>query len=454
MNVRNSLKPHLLVIGCIILGLCSAAWAAHLPFGQVVTGTISRPAEVKRYTFSANANDVFDFTMTTTSGTLSPKIQLYTSAGVLLASANNYECRGSFIELDAVPIPTTGMYDLLVSDCSDTLTGNYALYSQRTNNPSGAMNLQFGHTDAGTITSAAQSNTYTFSANAADVMDFTLTATNGMLSPKILLYNPSGTLLTSANNYECRGSTIELNIVQIPTTGKYTVLVRDCFDTFTGNYALYSQRTNDPSRPVPLRFGHTQSGEITSAAESKTYTFNGSASDVVDFTLTTTSGSLSPKVRLYNPDGTLLASANNYECRGSTIQMDSPNLPSSGTYTVLVGDCSDTLTGNYNLSSQCFGTCADKMTLATTIVPSVNPSGVGQTVTFTATVTTSSTTIPTGVVQFMDGDKLLGTRILGSGEALYSTSTLSAGSHNITAVYQGTLSITGSTSEVLVQTVN
>ena len=92
-------------------------------------------------------------------------------------------------------------------------------------------------------------------------------------------------------------------------------------------------------------------------------------------------------------------------------------------------------------------------TSKTTIVSSVNPSVMGQTVKFTATVT-SPTTKPTGTVTFMDGSTVLGTGTLAGGKASYSTSSLSAGSHNITAVYSGTSNISGSTSPVLVQTVN
>ena len=97
----------------------------------------------------------------------------------------------------------------------------------------------------------------------------------------------------------------------------------------------------------------------------------------------------------------------------------------------------------------------NQATSTTAIVSSVNPSKVGQTVKFTATVT-SPTTKLTGTVTFMDGSTVLGTGTVaaGSGKASYSTSTLSAGSHNITAVYSGTANIGGSTSPVLVQTVN
>lgn len=71
----------------------------------------------------------------------------------------------------------------------------------------------------------------------------------------------------------------------------------------------------------------------------------------------------------------------------------------------------------------------------------------------TARVTLPTTT-PTGTVTFMDGSTELGTGTLAKGKASVSTSILSAGSHNITATYAGTANISGSTSSVLVQTVN
>jgi hypothetical protein len=54
----------------------------------------------------------------------------------------------------------------------------------------------------------------------------------------------------------------------------------------------------------------------------------------------------------------------------------------------------------------------------------------------------------------MDGATILGTVNLLSGKANYTTTTLSSGVHDITAVYGGTANIGGSTSTVLVQTVN
>ena len=90
---------------------------------------------------------------------------------------------------------------------------------------------------------------------------------------------------------------------------------------------------------------------------------------------------------------------------------------------------------------------------ATALTSSLNPSVSGQSVTFTAQVTSSSCT-PTGTVNFYDGATLLGSATLASGSASFSTSLLTAGSHSITATYQGSSSFASSTSAALIQVVN
>src|SRR5882762_8908279 len=93
---------------------------------------------------------------------------------------------------------------------------------------------------------------------------------------------------------------------------------------------------------------------------------------------------------------------------------------------------------------------------SSTSVPasSNNPSIFGSAVTFTATVTSSATSIPTGTVTFQDGAATLGTGTLSGGNATLTTSGLGAGVHSITAIYGGDASFASSTSPVLMQTVN
>ena len=88
----------------------------------------------------------------------------------------------------------------------------------------------------------------------------------------------------------------------------------------------------------------------------------------------------------------------------------------------------------------------------TSVASSLNPSTVGQTVTFTATVSSS---IATGTIQFdIDGVAAGSPMILTGGQAVLSMSTLTAGTHQITATYSGDSNDLGSTSTVLTQTIN
>jgi hypothetical protein len=91
----------------------------------------------------------------------------------------------------------------------------------------------------------------------------------------------------------------------------------------------------------------------------------------------------------------------------------------------------------------------------TSLASSLNPSTVGQAVTFTATVSNGSTSIPTGTVTFLDGTTTLGTGPLdGSGTATFTTSTLPAGTGQITASYGGDANDKVSVSSAVAQVVN
>ncbi len=106
---------------------------------------------------------------------------------------------------------------------------------------------------------------------------------------------------------------------------------------------------------------------------------------------------------------------------------------------------------NFNTSSGSTTQQVNGKTSTTALTSSLDPSSLGQAVTFTATVTGAS---PTGTVQFKDGASLLGTGTLAGGAASFTSSVLTVGSHGITAVYSGDASNLASTSPSLTQTVN
>ena len=117
-------------------------------------------------------------------------------------------------------------------------------------------------------------------------------------------------------------------------------------------------------------------------------------------------------------------------------------------------------TGNYNPSSATASlTVAKAATVSTAYAATApNPSTVNEVVTFTATVAgPAGTATPTGTVTFKDGATTLGSAALSAGSAIYTTSTLTVGSHSITAQYVpdavAAFNLVGSTSPALAQTV-
>jgi hypothetical protein len=92
----------------------------------------------------------------------------------------------------------------------------------------------------------------------------------------------------------------------------------------------------------------------------------------------------------------------------------------------------------------------------TTLTADVNPQSQGSNVTFTAQVAPASGGgTPTGTATFYDGFTQLGPGSLdGSGEATYTTSSLTVGTHSITAVYWGDSNYATSTSSVVSEVVN
>ncbi|HLI85907.1 MAG TPA: Ig-like domain repeat protein [Bryobacteraceae bacterium] len=84
------------------------------------------------------------------------------------------------------------------------------------------------------------------------------------------------------------------------------------------------------------------------------------------------------------------------------------------------------------------------------LTSSLNPAPPGQPVTFTASLQYSALAgTPTGTIQFLDGTTVLATPAVSAGQAIFSTSTLSAGTHTITATYSGDTTFRGSQNTLL-----
>jgi hypothetical protein len=107
-----------------------------------------------------------------------------------------------------------------------------------------------------------------------------------------------------------------------------------------------------------------------------------------------------------------------------------------------------------NTASLLFSNGNSKLPVTISLTSSLNPAGLGQPVTFKATVSSNGGAhMPTGTVQFLDGSTPLGTEPLQGGSAVLTTSTLVTGAHSITAAYSGDVNFNPRTSSPLTQVI-
>ena len=128
--------------------------------------------------------------------------------------------------------------------------------------------------------------------------------------------------------------------------------------------------------------------------------------------------------------------------------------PAVGTHQVVVGYAQQTNYAAAGPETESFTVTAAPVNLALT--PSTYYTTTGTKIAFTTAVTSWSAGAPnaTGSVAFYDGSTLLGTvAVNSSGTAVFSTSTLAAGAHTITATYaEGMNYATGSSSATITLT--
>ena len=110
---------------------------------------------------------------------------------------------------------------------------------------------------------------------------------------------------------------------------------------------------------------------------------------------------------------------------------------------------------NYVASNDSLTQTVDQIATTTALVSSANPSSIGDSVTFTATVTADSGGgTPSGTVTFtVDGTPQAPVGLDGSGQASISTAALAIGSRSIEAAYSGDTDYIAS-NDTLTQTVN
>ena len=330
--------------GALVLVTCAstslgAAGGTPVGFGETTCATLALGA-TDVYSFEAVAGDVVWIRMTEETSELEPRLELYDPDGrfVTGSSGNNESA-----EILDHALAMTGRYTIHAFDSGDNDTGDYCLHVQRTTEPGNAALLEEGPVQCDTLDSTAEIDAWTFEAEAGDIVWIRMQEVDAQLEPRLRLYRPDGTLLATGASNDVTSDILDRTL---PDPGTYTLLATDSGTDDVGAYCLHLVNISDSIDAMPLEEGPVQCDSLDSITAIDVWTFEAEAGEVVWIRMQELDALLEPRLRLYGPDGSLLATGADNNITSDILDR---TLPDTGTYTLLASDSGTDDVGEYCL---------------------------------------------------------------------------------------------------------
>jgi large repetitive protein len=360
-----------------------------------------------------------------------------------LAASPNPAATGQSVTLSAAVSPSTATGTMQFSD------GATSLATVPVSNGAAAFSTS-------ALSAGSHSLTVTYSGDAAYSA-----STSAVVTETVNKAATTATLSASPNPASV-GQSVTLSATVSPATA-------------TGTLQFFDGATSLGTVTVSNGAALLSTSALAAGSHSLTVAYSGDAAnsastsavftETINKAATTATLAASPNPATVGQSVTLSATVSPATATGTVQFFDGAT--SLGTVTVSNGaaslSTSALATGSHSLTVAYSGDAANSASTSTvlsetvnkaattaTLTSSLNPSVSGQAVTFTSQVSPSAAT---GSVQFKDGTTLLGAVTVSGGSALLAVSSLSVGTHSITAVYGGDTNYTGSTSTALTQTV-
>lgn len=209
-----------------------------LTSGMSVSASIDL-GDIDTFTINAKAGDDLFLTIDETpTADTSLYVTLHGPNGELITS--DWESNG--MRIDTYDLPATGTYTYVIRDYYGQYTGDYTLTSVVADDTVDAGNvaLSSGQSVSGSI-ELGDIDTFTINAAAGQDLLFTIaeTPTSG-ISYLVSVHGPNGQLL----DLDWSSSGYNLNVYNVPATGRYTYIVRDYYGQYVGNYTLSATVAN------------------------------------------------------------------------------------------------------------------------------------------------------------------------------------------------------------------
>lgn len=312
--------------------------------GETVSGSISQPAEVDTYQFTASAGDavVIQLSEYPTSYLYNPEFVLYGPGGGEPEITVNGDKSAI---LQDHQLLESGQYTLLVREQGANHSYGYSLSLliitgpvRSEQDPNGGL-LVSGETRSGSIGANADTDAFTFFANAGDTAIIQLSEgpTSYLYNPEFLLYAPGGTVAEVTTNGD---KSAILQDYALTASGQYTIVVREQGADYGYGYnlsllllpgATTSCRDRDGGS---IGSGQSMSGSISSGADTDAFTFAGTSGQTVIIQMSEfpTSYLYTPEFLLCGPGGGV-PEATAYG--DTSAVLESHRLEETGVYTIV-----------------------------------------------------------------------------------------------------------------------
>lgn len=312
-----------------------------LTYNQTISAIFDSSRSEDQYTFEGAQGDIITLSMR--SADFDTFLMLYGPDGGQLRFNDN-AIPPTDSGLFAYELPATGRYLIIATsrDAAETggssrVSGTYSL-TLTAARPAQDGTIAPGETIVGELSLVSQRAQYTFNGRSGDVV--TIDQRSDAFDSVVMLFNSDGTQLAQDDDGG-GGLNSRITRFRLPADGEYVIVV-DGFRGFTGERRLQgkytvsleiegqgpvvvqatpgqptaiAQATPAPvtATPIPslagasgtVDFGETTVGELTEQSQTGSFTFTGTAGDVITIALDSTA--FDPKMQLVAPDGTVLA---------------------------------------------------------------------------------------------------------------------------------------------------
>lgn len=322
-----------------------------LAYGEDITESLDS-VRGDLWTFLAEAGDAVTITMT--SGEFDTFLALFGPQGnyVTCDDDSGVDYNASIIDF---ALPAAGIYTINAMGLDPGDTGAYSLSISQTANglvrpQPGGGSLDIGDTKSGSLASWT-GDAWIFNGDAGDIVS--VGARSDAFDTVLAIYGPD--LHREAwGDDSLGGHNALISGLTLPSSGRYTIVVRSFRDGEIGAYELGTAagsgipgwQASLPGGSADISYGEAGQGNLP-GIQGDLWIFDGSAGDPV--TISLTSNEFDPFLALFGPGGEYIT-CDDDGGDGLNALIDGYVLPASGTYSIGILSYGSAATGQYSLA--------------------------------------------------------------------------------------------------------